>query len=135
MFIVAAGFFVGILGGSVVGDLGIAVSNVAAACLSLALLGVAVGSITLAVGAATGNRGAAVAAGTTVALGSYIVDAFFPLSSTLEPLAKISLWYPFSANQPIVNGIHWGHASILIVIVVGASVVARWGFERRDLHA
>jgi ABC-2 type transport system permease protein len=130
---VAAGLFAGIVVGGVVGDLNIPIAKIGAACLSLALLAAAIAAITIAAAALTGKRGVAIGTGTAVAVASYAIDAFFPLSTTLKPLAKISLWYPYSTNQPLVNGLDASNAAILVVIGIAATAVAYWAFERRDL--
>lgn len=130
---VAAALLIGILVGSGVATLGVALSRVAAACISLGLLAGTVGLITLAAGALTGRRSFALGVGTSVTVVSYAVDAFFPLSSNLAPLAKVSLWYPYAHNQPLVNGLDPRHVAVLSAIGLAAAAVAYWGFDRRDL--
>lgn len=130
---VTAGLFVGIMVGSNLGSLDISSSNVAAACLSLALLGGAVGAITLAAGAFTGDRGTAAGIGTASAVVSYAVDAFFPLSESLAPFAKFTLWYPFAANEPLINGLSIWHLLTFGLVISSSLLAALVGFERRDL--
>ncbi len=130
---VAVALLAGILAGSAVGGLDVAIARVVAACFSLTVLGLVVGLIALAAGAITGRRSAALGSSTAVAVASYAIDAFFPLSSTLEPFSKLSLWYPFAHNQPLVNGLDPSHVAVLAAIGIIAAAVAYWGFERRDL--
>ncbi len=132
-FVAAGGMFIGIVFGAVIGGLDLGLGNVAAACASTGLLGATTGLIALVAGAATGRRGVAIATGSMVAVVSYLVDAFFPLNSTLAHVADVSLWYPFAEHEPLVNGLHWGHAAIFVAISVAAALTAGWLFERRDL--
>ena len=131
--VAAGGLFVGIAFGAVLGGLDIGLGNVAAACISAGLLGATTGMAALVAGAATGQRGVAIGVGSTVAVASYLVDAFFPLNSTLTHVADVSLWYPFAANEPLVNGLHWGHVAIFAALSTAAALLGSWLFERRDL--
>ncbi len=89
--------------------------------------------IAVAAGAATGKRSVALGAATIVAVASYAIDAFFPLSTTLEPFARVSLWFPYARNQPMINGLDAVHVSVLVAIGLAAAAVAHWSFEHRDL--
>lgn len=131
--IVTAATFVGVELGGRVGGAGVGLGGVLAACAHLALLGAAVGSIALAAGAAVGTRAAATGSGTIAAVGSYVIDSFFPLSSSLEPWARLSLWHLYAGSQPLANGIDGLHVVILFLVTVAAFAVAVVGFARRDL--
>lgn len=132
--VVTLALLIGILGGAAIAGVALAPPRAAAACFSLGLLGAAVGLIALAAGAITGNKGLATAISTTAALVSYAGYTFFPLAAQLEPWHRATLWYPFAANQPLINGVNWLHAVVLVGISAGAAVSAYWGFERRDLR-
>jgi|GEM_PF-409663 len=131
---VSLALLVGILGGAALGSVTISTGHVVAACCSLGLLGAAVGLLALAVGAISGNKAAATGVATAVALASYAIYTFFPLDDRLEPFHQLSLWYPFAAHQPLINGIHPAHAAVLSAIGIAATASAYWGFERRDLR-
>jgi ABC-2 type transport system permease protein len=131
--VVAVGLSLGIAAGAAIGDIGLGATNIAAGGVSVGLLAAAVGAIALAAGAVTGKRGVAVGTGTAVAVAAYAIDAFFPLSQTLDPFAKLSLWYPYGRNQAIINGLDWGYAGILAAVTAGGMAVAVAAFERRDL--
>ena len=131
--VVSAGLFAGIVVGGALGNLGLPIGRVAGACLSVGLLGAAAGSLSLAAGAITGKRAMAVGVGAGSAVASYLVDAFFPLSAALGPFTKFSLWYPYGHSQPILHGVTWWHALLLLAIAVLACGAAVVGFERRDL--
>lgn len=130
-----SGMFGGILTGGVVGDLGVDPGRVLAACCSLWLLGVAAGMVALAVGAATGRRGSAVGGASLAAVVSYAVYTFLPLSDRLAPLARVSLWHPYAAGQPLVNGLDPIHMAVLAGSAVVLHVAAVWVFDRRDLRS
>ena len=130
---VSMGLFVGVEIGASAGGVDLATSRLAAACVSVGLFGVAVGAISLAAGAFSGSRSIALASGTAVAVGSYVIDAFFPLNGVLEPFAEVSLWHPYAANTPLTNGLDPRHVAIFLVVTAAASFFGLWGFERRDL--
>ncbi len=132
--VATAGLFMGIVFGVAVADLDVPLRNIAGACIALAVLAVSIGMLSLAVGALTGHKSWAVGSGVAVAIASYAIDAFFPLSATLEPLAKISLWYPLSKSQPLVNGLGLGDAVLLGALGALCLPVSLWGFGRRDLR-
>lgn len=133
VFAVTVAVAVGVAFGGRVGGAGVGLGGVLAACMHLALLGAAIGSIALAAGALVGTRGAATGSGTIAAVGSYVIDSFFPLNSSLEPWARFSLWHLYAGSQPLANGIDGLHVAILLLVAVVGFAVAVVGFARRDL--
>lgn len=106
-----------------------------AACLHLFLLAVAFGAIALAVGSATGSKGLAIGAPSGLALVAFLVNLFGATVSWLEPARPLSPFYYYAGSEPLVNGVHAGHALVLVAIAVVAVLLALWRFERRDLAA
>lgn len=134
VIVVSGALFVGIAAGAALGDVAVSTNRVIAACFSLGLLGASIGLIALATGAWSGSKGLAVAVATTIALASYAIYTFFPLSDRLEPGHRLSLWYPFANGQPLMHGLRWDHAGILALVGATAATSAYWGFQRRDLR-
>jgi len=126
--------FVGTLAGSWLAGLGLDVGNIAAISLMATLLGLTFGSLALALSAATGQVKKAVFGTVGPALIFYLLDAFLPLSDRLEGYAKWSVFYYYSGNDPLVNGLNPGHAAFLVALTVVLVVAAVMLFDRRDLR-
>jgi ABC-2 type transport system permease protein len=100
----------------------------------LGLLTLAVGAIAFALGAATGRRGLSIGVATVVGAGSYLLNALAPLSDTLEPLQKASLFYYYGGAQPLATGLDAGYVAVLVATAVVAIVIAFVTFLRRDVR-
>lgn len=113
----------------------LAPGKLAAATLAAVVVGVTFGSLSLALGAATGRRGAALGSGIAVAVLTYFVNALAPSVAALRPYRWVSPFYHASGNNPLINGLAWGHILILVA-TAAVLVVAAWAaFRRRDLAA
>jgi len=123
-----------LLVGNEIGGLHVSIGHLTAVSVMLGLLGIATGAIAFAVGAATGARGLAVGAGTAVAVASYLIYALAPLSDTTRPFRYVSIWYPYSANRPVIAGISAAHALVLVGITVLAAGAGVLALERRDVQ-
>ncbi|MGB9358865.1 MAG: ABC transporter permease subunit [Acidimicrobiia bacterium] len=132
--IVALASFLGVVAGSLIGNLGMDIGNIAATCVLATLLGLAFGGLALALGAATGRTQIASYGAVGVAVVAFIINGFLPLNDSTAAWAKVSPFYYYLSSDPLLTGMHWGHAAILgglFLILVAASVVL---FQRRDLR-
>ncbi len=132
--IVALASFLGVAGGSLLGNLGMDIGNIAAACALATLLGLAFGGLALALGAATGRIQIASYGAVGVAVVAFIINGFLPLNDSTAGWAKVSPFYYYLSSDPLITGMHWGHAALLgglFAILVAAAVVL---FQRRDLR-
>lgn len=102
--------------------------------VALFLLALSVAAITFAVGAATGNKGAASGAGAVVGLGSYLLNALAPLNESTEPLRRLSLFYHYGGPDPLRSGLESGRVLVLLTVVAAAAAVSFVTFLRRDIH-
>jgi ABC-2 type transport system permease protein len=114
-------------------DLGLSAGHVAAAVAGLALLGLLFGWIALAVGAATGKRGLAVAVPAGVAAAGYLVSGLHSLAGWLDPFRFLSAFW-WLGSSPLENGIRGVGAVVLAVAAVAALVAGAVLVERRDLE-
>jgi len=135
LFLVPAVTLVALAPAFDLGDVGFSdLSAAHGATLALALLHTAV---TYGVGAWSGRRGVAMAAGATVMGGGFLLQSLANVSSTLRPLRWLSPWHWFIDARPIVDG--WAPLvvpSIAAAALAAAAVVAgAWRFERRDIGA
>jgi len=113
-------------------DTGLTVGAVFATCVHLFLLAIAFGTLALAVGAATGNPGLSAGAAGAVAAISYITNAMLPLAG-LDGWARLSPWHYYAGSDPLRNGLHAGHLTVLVVLTAAALGAASHIFEHRDL--
>ncbi len=103
--------------------------------LNTMLLGLAFGSVALAIGAATGRKSLAIGMPSGIAVMTYVLNVLAPSVDWLEPFRLLSPFYYYSGGDPIVNGLDPLHAFVLAAISFVAVAYALWAFERRDLAA
>ncbi len=132
--IVALASFLGVVAGSLLGNLGMDIGNIAAACALATLLGLAFGGLALALGAATGRTQIASYGAVGVAVVSFIINGFLPLNDSTAAWAKVSPFYYYLSSDPLLTGMHWGHAAVLGGLFVMLVTAAVWLFQRRDLR-
>ena len=132
--IVGAATFLGTMAGSLLGNLGLDVWNVASASALGTLLGLVFGAIALALGAATGRTQIAAYGATGLAVVSFVANGFLPLSDSLEGLAKFQPFYYYLTSDPLNNGMDWTHAGVLAGLIVVFVAAALALFQRRDLR-
>ena len=101
--------------------------------LNTFLLGLAFGSVALAIGSATGRKALAIGVPSGIAVVTFIVNALGPSVEWLEPFRLVSPFYYYSGGEPIVHGLDPVHALVLAGISGVALAFAVWAFERRDL--
>jgi len=133
-FVVAVALFLGVMGGSMLGRLGMSPVNIAAATLLGTLLGLVFGALALAISAATGRTRVAIYGTIGAALVLYLANGFLPFSEGLEGLVKWSPFHYYLSSDPLLNGMNWAHAGVLLglfVVLVAAAVML---FDRRDLR-
>jgi len=126
--------FAGVAAGSLLGGLGMNIGHIAATCLLLTLVGLVFGALALALSAATGRVSVAVYGTVGVALVLYVLNALLTFSDTLVGYAKASPFYYYLTSDPLMNGMHWGHAAVLTVLTVVLIALSVVLFQRRDLR-
>ncbi len=132
--LVGVATFAGVWLGSVVGDLGMDVGNIAATCLLLTLVGLAGGALALALGAGTGRKGVAVYGAVGAALGLHLLNSLGEMNGDISGLQKLSPFYYYLSSDPLNNGMDWGHAAVLAAICVLLVASSFWLFQRRDIR-
>jgi ABC-2 type transport system permease protein len=114
-------------------EMDIAAGAIVATTAGLAMLVLAFGLAALAVGAATGRRGVALAVPAAVAVITFVADAVAPLvgwGGWLEAASPFS-WY--LGADPLTTGWDPPGLALLGLLAVVAAVVAVQAFDRRDL--
>jgi ABC-2 type transport system permease protein len=103
------------------------------ATLAVGMLGVDFGLLALAIGAATGERGTAIAIASAVAAASYLVNSMAPLVSWLGPAKYASLFYWSVGDHQLEQGLPLGAFAVLLVVAIILVGVAVQAFRRHDL--
>ena len=112
----------------------VGIGGIASISVLLALFGMVFGALALMLSAATGRRGLTTMLTTGVALVTWFMFSFFPLSSTFEPIANLSPFRWYLGSDPLLNGMDWSGAVLLaatFVVLVAAAIPL---FQRRDLR-
>lgn len=133
-FSVGAVTFAGVALGSVLGDLGMDIRNIAATCLLQSLVGLVFGALALALSAGTGLKRVAIFGAVGAGIVTHLFNSLAALNTSIAGWAKWSPFYYYLGNDPLNNGMDWGNAAILAgisVVLVGLSVAL---FQRRDLR-
>ena len=114
-------------------QLDVGVTDTATATLGVALLGIDLGLLALAIGAATGHRGKALGITSAVAAASYLVSSMAPVVSWLDPAKYASLFYWAVGDDQLGSGL--SIASLVVLVAVGAvlGAVSVMAFEHHDL--
>jgi ABC-2 type transport system permease protein len=108
-------------------------ANMAAATLHLVLLGIAFGSIAMMFGCWWGRRSLAIAVTASLAVGTFLLDAFAPAVDGAEWVAQLTPFYYYGESLPLRNGLELGHAAVLLAIAAVALIGAVVAFDRRDV--
>ena len=108
--------------------------NAIAISAALVLMGLDLGLVTMAAGAATGRRGTAVGTGTSCAAASYLLSSLATTVSWIRPGRYLSLFYWSAGNDQISKGVSAGDFTVLIVTGLCALLAAAVAFRQRDLN-
>ncbi|WP_412539502.1 ABC transporter permease subunit [Longispora sp. K20-0274] len=111
----------------------VSVTDLAAQCLNLALLGIVFGALALCAGGIVGRRGLVFAATAAVGVLSYAANSFGPQLG-LGWAQKMSPFYYYLGGAPLKNGFQWGDAGILAAASLVLVGIGLWVFNRRDIN-
>lgn len=136
LFSIAIGLatFAGVAAGALAGDLGMDYGNIAAACALQTLVGLVFGSLALALSAGTGRKQVAIWGAVGAGLALHVYNSLTGFSDVLSGWEWVSPFHFYIGNDPLVNGMDWGNAAVLVAIsavLIAASFVL---FQRRDLR-
>ena len=115
-------------------QLEISAAHVASISAAVLLMGLDFGIVTMAAGALTGRRGAAIGTGTAIAAASYLLSSLAPVVSWIQPGRYASLFYWSVGNNQISHGVSPGDYTVLIATGLCALAAAMLAFRRLDLH-
>ncbi len=115
--------------------MGVGAGMLAQATAAVLLVAIACGAVAFLAGAATGKRGAAIAAGAGFAVVSYFIDSLSGITSVVKPWQVVSVFHQASAVGALRGDL--GVAGPLATAAfAGACLLLAWYlFTRRDLAA
>ncbi len=119
--------------GSALGDLAIPATEAVVGAAAMGLLGLYAGWLALAVGAATGHRGAAMAVAGLVLVGGYLLHIIGAILAAVEPWRVASPFAQAVDEGPISGVVPWGFA-VLALTAAAFLALAVPLFERRDIE-
>ena len=108
--------------------------DLAVAFVRLTLLGLAVGSVTFAVGGATGRRQAGIAAGAGVGVVMYLLNTLAVMNETIRPFRYVSLFHWAGGASPLGKPLDATGVLVLVATSAVLLVATLVLFERRDVH-
>jgi ABC-2 type transport system permease protein len=113
-------------------DIDVAIGGVLAAGTGLLLLVLGLGTVALAVGAATGRRTVALAAASGLAVAAFMLNALAPAldADWMQTVSPFS-WY--LEPNPLAAGADAGDLTLLAAVPIVAALAGLLRFERRDL--
>ncbi len=114
-------------------DLDIPVTYVAAACTGAGLVALLHGLLALTVGAATGNRGLALAVSSAALIAGYLIQALGGLIDAIKPIRAVSPLYHANGTVPINTGFPVWHHLLLAAVCAVLAVLSVRLFDRRDV--
>ncbi|MCV2396276.1 hypothetical protein OEB99_18350 [Actinotalea sp. M2MS4P-6] len=114
-------------------SLEIPVGHLVAATVALWLFAGAIGTVTYAIGAITGRRAHALAAGSGLAVASYLLAYLGPLAE-LDWMTNLSPYWWYVGDRPLLNGADWVGMAALVVLGALAATAGIAGFVRRDTN-
>lgn len=112
----------------------VGVEGIASISALLGLFGLVFGGVALLFSAATGRRGVATMATTGVAIAAWFMFSFFPLSDRTEAFASWSPFHWYLGNDPLLNGMDWTGAALLVGAFAILVILSLPLFQRRDLR-
>lgn len=114
---------------------GISLAGWTAASASTLLLALLHTAVTYGVGAWTGSRGVAIAAGSALTGGGFLLQSLANISETLRPVRWLTPWQWYYDARPILDG--WGPMVLpalgTLALTAAAVAIGAWRFEQRDI--
>ena len=122
------------IGAPVILDVEIGSMNVTALVVMMFINALFYGYLAMAISAWTGRTPIAIGATSAILVVSFIAVGLLPLIESLAEGARAFPWYYFAASDPVMNGIGWGDAAVLIAGSAAFVALGIIGVNRRDLR-
>jgi len=127
-------FWLALLVATTIAGTPVGAGKLAEALLRLTLLGLAIGSVTFAVGGASGRRQAGTAAGAGVGVAMFLLNTLAAMNTTIRPFRYLSLFHYSGGASPLGQGFDAVDVAVLLGTSVALLVATAVLFERRDVR-
>jgi len=127
-------FWLALLVATTIAGTPVGAGELAQALLRLTLLGLAIGSVTFAVGGASGRRQAGIAAGAGVGVAMFLLNTLAAMNTTIRPFRYLSLFHYSGGASPLGQGFDAVDVAVLLGMSVALLVATAVLFERRDVR-
>ena len=126
--------FAGVSLGSVLGNLGMSIGNLAATATLQVLVGLVFGTFALTLGAGVGRTSVAIYGAAGTALVFHLLTSLTMINDGLAGIAWLSPFNYYLTSDPLNTGMHWGNAVVLLALSVVLFGLALALFQRRDVR-
>jgi ABC-2 type transport system permease protein len=133
--LLAAAVLAGLLLSVALAGGGISASNLAAVAVHLLLFALAIGALTLALGAGSGRRGLASGTAAAITLGMYLLNGLAPTVHAISWLKYLTVFHYYEGSDPITTGADPTGLAILATLTAILTATALATFQHRDLRA
>ena len=128
--------FAGLVAGvAAAGGGGLGAGLIAAQSVHLVLLGLVFGALSLAIGAATGQRTLATGGAAGVAGAMFLINGFAPVVHSIAWLRYFTVFHYYAGHDPLTRGVDLGDLAVLAALTAALLAVALAGFARRDIRS
>lgn len=134
VFALGAVFWASLTVATAIAGTPVGAGELALAFLKLTLLGLALGSVTFAVGGGTGRRQYGIAAGAGVGAAMYLLNTLAVMDDSVRPFRYLSLFYHAGGAAPLGKGLDVVGLAALVATSLVMLVAALLLFERRDVR-
>ncbi|MCJ7831998.1 MAG: ABC transporter permease, partial [Actinobacteria bacterium] len=121
--------------GAQLANMDISVLRLTQATIACSLVALTLGMLSLAIGAVSGSRAAAIGISAAVGVAAFLANALARIADWLEPWRVLSWFHYYSDSQPLKNGLDGLDAGVLAASAVVLVFLAVLAFDRRDVHA
>jgi ABC-2 type transport system permease protein len=126
--------WIGLIIGVAIAGGGSSLAHLGAQSAHLCLLGLAFGTLSLALGASTGRKSIAAGGSAAGAILGFLLNGLAPLVSAVRWTQYLSPFYYYANGRPLANGAQWQHLAVLAGVSLALVASALAGFRRRDLR-
>jgi ABC-2 type transport system permease protein len=133
--LLAAAVLAGLLLSVALAGGGISAANLAAVAAHLLMFALAVGALTLALGAGSGRRGLAGGTAAAITLAMYLVNGLAPTVHALSWLKYLTVFHYYEGSDPITTGVDPTGLAVLAAVAAILTTIALATFQHRDLRA
>jgi ABC-2 type transport system permease protein len=133
--LLAAAVLAGLLLSVALAGGGIGAGDLAAVAAHLLMFALAVGALTLALGAGTGRRGLAAGTAAAITLAMYLLNGLAPTVHTISWLKYLTVFHYYEGSDPITTGADPAGLAILAAVTAVLTATALATFRHRDLRA